>query len=84
MIVGQIEGILYAIEEISASAEEVSTSEQNSGAMEEQMVTIEEIHTVAHDLSQQALTLQNVIQEFKVINDEKQLPLMRSCFVMCW
>lgn len=78
---GQIEEISSATEEISASAEEVSASvqeiaaqadesseqtEQNSGAVEEQMATIEEINTVAHDLSQQALTLQHVIQEFKI------------------
>ncbi|WP_153730456.1 methyl-accepting chemotaxis protein [Sporosarcina obsidiansis] len=77
----QIEDISAATEEISASAEEVSASvqeiatqadeasaqtEQNSGAVEEQMATIEEINTVAHDLSEQAMKLQQVIQEFKV------------------
>ncbi|AXH98297.1 methyl-accepting chemotaxis protein [Sporosarcina sp. PTS2304] len=81
MMGGQIEDISAASEEISASAEQVSASvqeiaaqadeasaqtEQNSGAVEEQMATIEEINTVAHDLSEQAMTLQQVIQEFKV------------------
>lgn len=77
----QIEDISAATEEISASAEQVSASvqeiasqadeasvqtEQNSAAVEEQMATIEEIDTVARDLSEQAMTLQSMIQEFKI------------------
>ncbi|QTD40910.1 methyl-accepting chemotaxis protein [Sporosarcina sp. Te-1] len=77
----QIGDISSATEEISAGAEEVSASiqeiatysreasgktAQNSAAVQEQMATIEEINTVAQDLSHQALSLQHVIQEFKV------------------
>lgn len=78
---GQIEEISAATEEISASAEEVSASvqeiasqaneasaqtEQNSGAVDAQIATIEEINTVAHDLSEQAMDLQQVIHAFKL------------------
>ena len=77
----QIEDISAATEQISASAEEVSASiqeiatqasaasnktEQSAGAVQNQMATIEEINSVAHDLSKQAMNLQETIQEFKV------------------
>ncbi|MBD7984868.1 methyl-accepting chemotaxis protein [Sporosarcina sp. Sa2YVA2] len=77
----QIEDISAATEQISASAEEVSASiqeiatqaneasgktEQNASAVQNQMATIEEINSVAHDLSKQAMNLQETIQEFKV------------------
>ncbi|MBB4823338.1 methyl-accepting chemotaxis protein [Sporosarcina luteola] len=77
----QIKDISTATEEISAGAEEVAASiqeiathsseasgktSQNSAAVQEQMATIEEINTVAQDLSEQALSLQQVIQEFRV------------------
>ncbi|MFS0574090.1 methyl-accepting chemotaxis protein [Sporosarcina sp. 179-K 3D1 HS] len=78
---GQIVEISAATEEISASAEEVTASvqeianqssqasnqtEQNTAAVEEQLATLEEIHSVAYHLSQQALQLQEAIQEFRV------------------
>ena len=77
----QIGDISAATEEISAGAEEVSASiqeiathsieasgktAQNSIAVQEQMATIEEINTVAQALSRQAMSLQQVIKEFKV------------------
>lgn len=76
----QIEDISAATEEISASAEQVSASiqeiathaddasgktAQNSAAVDGQMKTIEEINSVAHDLSRQAMNLQEMIQAFK-------------------
>ncbi|GEN83406.1 hypothetical protein SLU01_17180 [Sporosarcina luteola] len=77
----QIEDISAATEEISASAEQVSASiqeiatsageasgqtGQSSAAVQEQLATIEEIDKVAHELSRQAMSLQETIQEFKV------------------
>lgn len=77
----QIADISAATEEISASAEQVSASiqeiatsageasgqtGQSSAAVQEQLATIEEIDKVAHDLSRQAMSLQETIQEFKV------------------
>lgn len=77
----QIEDISAATEQISASAEEVSASiqeiatqaneasgktEQSASAVQNQMATIEEINSVAHDLSRQAMNLQETIQEFRV------------------
>ncbi|MBB4823259.1 methyl-accepting chemotaxis protein [Sporosarcina luteola] len=77
----QIGDISAATEEISASAEQVSASiqqiaghaekasghtTQSSAAVQEQMAIIEEVNNVAHDLSRQALNLQETIQEFHV------------------
>ena len=77
----EIEEISVATEEISASAEEVSASVtdiaslaevaseqtgQTSAAMEEQMATVQEINAVANDLSNKAIDLQEMIQQFKI------------------
>lgn len=80
-ITDRIEQVSSAAQEVSAATEEVSASVQEmangansaagaiesvAAATEEQVATIQEINSVTKEMTDQAVKLQNQIQEFKV------------------